>query len=94
MTNTEQPYADAVAALLKQDYDLQDITLPKVVREALDGWLRSQIDLAIAMHAATHGNGHQPDDRCESWYALQDALTHMHDGSHRFVQALLGETTP
>jgi hypothetical protein len=86
---SEQPYADAVAALMEQGYRLEDITEPEVVQQALDHWLRKMIDTAIAHHAACNGGGHQADEHCDGWYALQDALTLMHDNSRRFVQGLL-----
>ena len=87
---TNQPYADAVADLLAEGYRLENITEPEVVQQALDHWLRRQIDAAIAHHAACSGNGHQPDDHCESWHALQDCLQLMHDGTRPFIQELLG----
>lgn len=84
-----EPYADAVASLLGQGYEPQDVTLPEVVQQALDSWLRERITAAMNHHAATTGNGHYPQDRCESWYALEDALCMMHDNSRTFVQELL-----
>ena len=86
---SDQPYADAVAVLLDQGYRLEDVTQPEVVHQALDLWLREQVERAISHHAATHGNGHQPDEHCDGWYALQDALTLMHDYSRQFVTDLL-----
>ena len=83
------PYADAVASLLEQGYELQDVTLPEVVQQALNSWLRERITAAMDHHVATTGNGHYPQDRCESWYALENALTFMHDTSRTFVQDLL-----
>jgi hypothetical protein len=84
-----QPYADAVAALMSEGYRLEEITEPEVVQQALDSWVRQMVDTAIAHHAAANGNGHQAADRCESWHALHDCLTFMHDNSRRFVQDLL-----
>jgi hypothetical protein len=86
---TDQPYADAVGELLDQDYRLEDITQAEVIHQALDRWLAEQTQIAIDHHAATNGNEHQAKDRCESWYALHDALTLMHDNSRRFVMELL-----
>lgn len=89
MAEPEQPYADAVASLMDQGYRLEDITEPEVVQQALDQWLRKMIEAAIAHHAASGGNGHQADELCDGWYALQDALQLMHDNSRPFLQDLL-----
>jgi hypothetical protein len=86
---TSWSYADAAGALLIEGYEPSEVTTAAVVHRALDHWLREQIEFAVSHHAATTGSDHQEDDRCESWYALHNALTHMHDGSYRFVHALL-----
>lgn len=89
MSQTRNVYADAVAALLDKGYNLEELTEDEIIQQALDSWLSRQVDLAIDMHAAGSGNGHQPEDRCESWYALKDCLQMMHDESRRFVQELM-----
>lgn len=82
-------YADAVQQLLEEGTEPGELTQAAVVHRALDGWLRRKIEIAVTLHAAGNGNGHQQEDRCESWYALHDALTAMHADSHRFVHGLL-----
>lgn len=89
MVEARSLYADAVADLIDQGYNPEEITEEEVIIKALDSWLARQVDLAIDMHAAGSGNGHQRDDRCESWYALKDCLQMMHDETRRFVQALM-----
>jgi hypothetical protein len=86
---SDQPYADAVAQLLEQGYRLESITTPEVVQQALNGWLHERIKAAIDHHAAITGNGHYPEDHCDAWYALENALTNMHDTSRQFVMDLL-----
>jgi len=86
---TDQPYADAVADLLDQGYRLENLTTPEVVLCALDRWIAEQVRRGIAHHAATTGNGHQPDDHCDGWSAVSDVLQIMHDGSRTFVMELL-----
>jgi hypothetical protein len=88
---SDQPYADAVGALLDQGYRLEDLTQSAVIHTALDRWLAKQIKAAIDHHAAVTGNGHQPNEHCDAWHALQGALTMMHDASHPFVSELLAE---
>jgi hypothetical protein len=85
----DQPYADAVAELLDRGYDLESVTQPEVVCQALNSWLRQQVERAVQHHAAVTGTGHQPDDHCDGWHALQDALQGLHDGSREFVLGLL-----
>lgn len=87
--DSKQPYADAVEALFSEGYHPEQVTEAEVVQQALDSWLRRQVDAAIAHHAATTGNGHQAAGHCESWHALQECLQMMHDNSRTFVQELL-----
>jgi hypothetical protein len=89
MSDTRSLYADAVGALLDKGCNVEELTEVEILQQALDIWLRRQIDLAIDMHAAGGGNGHQREDRCESWYALHDCLTMMHDETRRFAQAIM-----
>lgn len=84
-----EAYADVVALLLAEGYELEDLTLSAIVHRALNTWLRREIKDALSLHAAVTGNGHQNEDRCDAWYALQNTLTMMQNDSHRFVHALL-----
>lgn len=55
-------------------------------RDQLDRWIRTEIDRAIAHHAAGQGNGHQPGEMCDGWTALTEAMQMMHDQAHELFK--------